>query len=161
MGAFTSVLMAAGIGMQAVGQYKSGQDARAAADYNAAIYQQQASAIEVKKGLTREQWDRSIRKLEGAQISAVASSGHDMSGSFLAVMNDSLTQAYLDKNTEIYNLNVEKSLAMSGASESTRAGVRYAQTGSIKAVSTLLTEGNDWYAKYGGFGKTTAPKGGK
>jgi len=155
MAGFTASLAAVGIGMQVFGQYQSGVDQRAAAEYNSAIYRQQASVIEVKKGLTADQYDRVIKKLKGSQVTAVASSGYDMSGSFLEVMNDSLTQAYLDKNTEMYNLEVEKRMALSGASESQRAGFRAGQTAAIKATSSLLTQGNDWYSKYGGFGKVT------
>jgi len=158
MGAFTSMLALAAVGTQAYGQYKSGQDAQAAADYNAAIYQQQAQVIDVKKGITRQQYDRSIRKLEGASVTAIASSGYDFSGSFLEVMNDNLTQAQLDKQISIYNLDVEKSQALSAASESQRAGSRARSAANIGALSTVLTGGNEWYSKYGGFGATTGIK---
>jgi len=158
MGAFTSALALAGVGMQAYGQYRSGQDAAAAAQYNAAIYQQQSEVIEVKKGLTRQEYDRMIRKLEGASVTAIASSGYDFSGSFLEVMNDNLTQAQLDKQKAIYNLDVEKLQAQSAASESIRSGDRARTSANINSVATLLTEGNEWYSKYGGFG-TASPKG--
>jgi len=157
MGAFTSALALAGVGLQAYGQYKSGQDAAAAAQYNSAIYQQQSEVIEVKKGLTRQEYDRMIKKLQGASVTAIASSGYDMSGSFLEVMNDNLTQAQLDKQKAIYNLEVEKLQAGSAAEESLRAGDRARTSSNIGSVATLLTEGNEWYSKYGGFG-TTAPK---
>ena len=162
MGAFTSLLAAASVGMQAYGMIKSGQDAASAAAYNATMYNQQAAIIETRKGLTREEYDRMIDRLEGETTVAVASSGYDFSGSFLAVMNDTMTQANLDKQKAIYNLEVEKSQARSSASEASRRG-RIAQTSAnINALSTVLTEGNEWYSKYGGFGKTTAPKkGGK
>lgn len=154
MGAFTSALALAGVGLQAYGQYKSGQDAYAAAQYNAAVFQQQSEVIEVKKGLTRQEYERMIRKLEGASVTAIASSGYDFSGSFLEVMNDNLTQAQLDKQKAIYNLDVEKLQAQSAAEESSRAGVRAATSGNINSVATLLTQGNEWYSKYGGFGTT-------
>jgi hypothetical protein len=157
MGAFTSILAAGAIGLQAYGQYKSGQDAQAAADYNAAIYQQQSQVIEVKKGITKQQYDRMIRKLQGASVTAIASSGFDMSGSFLEVMNDNLTQAQLDKQIEIYNLDVEKSFALSSADEARRAGARARSAANIGAITTILTGGNKWYQEYGGFGSTVKP----
>lgn len=153
MGGFTSLLAAAGIGLQVYGQYRAGQDAAAAAAYNAAIFQQEAAVVETKKGLTEAQYNRLIRKLEGETVTAVAASGYDLSGSFLEVMNDSLTQANLDKQTELYNLEVEKAFKRSAAEEATRAGRRYVRTANVQAASTLLTQGNEWYQKYGGFGK--------
>lgn len=165
MGAFTSALALAGIGLTAYGQYKQGQDAAAAAQYNAAIYEQQSEVLDVKKKLTAEEYDRLIRKLRGSQVTAVAASGYDLSGSFLEVMNDALTQAQLDKQVELYNLEVEKRQALSAAEESRRAGSAARSLATIKAASTILTEGNEWYSKYGGFGTakkttsvSTAPK---
>lgn len=158
MGAFTSALALAGVGLTAYGQYKSGQDAYAASQYNAAVFQQQSEVIEVKKGLTKQEYERMIRKLEGASVTAIASSGYDFSGSFLEVMNDNLTQAQLDKQKAIYNLDVEKMQAQSAGEEASRAGVRARTSGNINSVATLLTQGNEWYSKYGGFG-TASPKG--
>lgn len=152
MGAFTSALA---MGMQVAGQIKSGKDAQAAANYNAAIFQQQAQVIDVKKGLTAKNYDRMIRKLEGASVTAIAASGHDMSGSFLEVMSDNLTQAQLDKQIEIYNLDVEKAFALSSASESVRAGDRARSSANMGALSSILTTGNQWYQDYGGFGAGT------
>ena len=149
MGAFTSALALAGIGMQAYGQYKSGQDAASAAAYNASVYQQQASVIETKKGLTRQQFDRMINKLAGAQTVAIAGSGRDLSGSALEVMNDALTQAYLDKQIEIYNLDIQKNSALSASQEELRAGQAAKTSGMISAGATILTGGNAWYSKYG------------
>jgi hypothetical protein len=157
MGAFTSALALAGVGLQAYGQYKSGQDAYAAAQYNAAIFQQQSEVLDVKKGITREQYDRMIRKLEGASVTAIAASGYDFSGSFLEFMNDTLTQAQLDKQLELYNLEVEKRQAISAADESRRSGTTARTSANIQSVATLLTEGNEWYSKYGGFGSTKKP----
>ena len=154
MATFTAIAAGLGVGMSAYGMWKSGQDSQAAANYNAAIYDQQASLIEAKKGLTKEQYARMINKLEGSMVTAVSSSGYDMKGSYLEVMNDSLTQAYLDREVELYNLEVQKRQARTAASESRRTGKAMSTAGSIAAASSLLTEGNTWYQKYGGFGPT-------
>lgn len=149
MGAFTSVLMAAGIGMQVYGQYKEGQDAYATAQYNAGVMKQQADIIDVKKKISKHDWERTIDQLEGKTVSAVASSGYDLSGSFLTVMSDRLTQAQLDKQTEMYNLEVSKSQSLSAADNAVRAG-KAARTSSLfNAGATLLTEGNEWWDRYG------------
>lgn len=160
MAGFTSMLMAAGIGLSVYGQYKQGQDAYAAAQYNKSIYEQQAAIIDVKKGITKQQWDRLIKQLEGKTVSAVASSGYDLSGSFLTVMNDRLTQAQLDKQVELYNLEVSKSQSLSAAEEAQREGARKRTAALIGAGATLLTEGSKWYSMYGG-STTTAKATGK
>jgi hypothetical protein len=155
MGAFTSVLMAAGIGLQVYGQYKEGQDAYATGQYNAALYKQQADIIDVKKKLSKHDWARTIDQLEGKVTSAVASSGYDLKGSFLTVMADRLTEAQLDKQTELYNLEVAKGQSLSAADEATREGSAARTASLFKAGGTLLTEGNEWYGKYGP--ETTTP----
>ena len=149
MGAFTSALALAGIGLTVYGQAREGQQAQQAANYNAAVYREQAAVIDVKKGLSAQQWDRMIKRLSGATVSAVAASGYDLSGSFLAVMNDRLTQANLDKQTDNYNLEVSKSQSISAADEAQREGSRRRTSSLISAGATLLTQGNEWYSKYG------------
>ena len=106
MGAFTTALLAAGTAMKVIGGIKAGQDAQAAAEYNAAVYEQQANAIDVKKGISNQRWDRIIDQLGGKITSAVASSGYDYSGSFLTKANDLMTEAFLDKQIDNYNLEL-------------------------------------------------------
>ncbi len=149
MGAFTSALLAAGTAMKVVGGIKAGQDAQAAAEYNAAIYEQQAAAIDVKKRISNQRWDRILDQFGGKLTSAVASSGYDYSGSFLAVINDRMTEAYLDKQIDNYNLELEKSGKLSAADESRRSGSAARTASLFAAGGTILTEGNDWYSKYG------------
>jgi type II secretory pathway pseudopilin PulG len=149
MGAFTTALLAAGTVMKVVGQVKAGQDAQAAAEYNAAILRQQAESIDVKQRISNKSWDRLINQLGGKLTTAVASSGYDYSGSFLAVVNDRMTQAYLDKQIENYNLELSKTQSLSAADEAQRAGARARTASLFQAGGTILTEGNEWYSKYG------------
>lgn len=149
MGAFTSALLAAGTVMKVVGGIKAGQDAQQAAEYNAAVYRQQAEAIDVKKNISRQRWDRVIDQLGGKLTTAVASSGYDYSGSFLSVISDRLTEAQLDKQMENYNLELSKSQSLSAADEAQAAGSRARTAALWGAGGTILTEGNDWYSKYG------------
>ena len=149
MGAFTSALAAVGVGMKVVGGLKASKDAQETAEYNAAVYQQQAQSIDVKKKISNQSWDRLIKQLGGQLTTAVASSGYDYSGSFLDVANDRMTQAYLDKNMENYNLELAKSQSLSAADEAQRAGAAKRSAAFWNAGGTLLTEGNAWYSKYG------------
>jgi hypothetical protein len=138
--------------MQSYGQHQSGADVQSAANYNAAVHEQRAQSIEVKKGLTRQQYERLFRQMESRSVAAIAGSGYDYSGSFLEVVNDSLTQIALDEQIAIYNLEVEKMQAHSSAEESRARGAVAARSGNVNALSSLLTQGNEWYQKYGGFG---------
>ena len=149
MGAFTTALAVAGTAMKVVGGIKAGNDAKEAADYNAAVYQQQAASIDVKKKISNQSWDRLIKQLGGQITSAVASSGYNYSGSFLDVANDRMTQAYLDKNMENYNLELSKSQALSASVEAERAGAAARSAAFWNAGGTLLTEGASLYSKYG------------
>jgi hypothetical protein len=153
----TAVMSLVGTGTQAYGQYTAGQDYQAASNYNAALQQQRAQAIDVRKGLTDEQFARIYSRLEGESVSAVAGSGYDYSGSFLEVVNDTLTQVELDRQIAIYNLELEKNQALSHAEELRYQGDVMARSGKVDALSTLLTQGNEWYQKYGGFSQPTFP----
>jgi hypothetical protein len=149
MGAFTTALLAAGTVLKVVGQVKAGQDAQAAAEYNAQVLRNTAASIDVKKRISNKRWDRLINQLGGKLTVAVASSGYDYSGSFLARINDVMTEAYLDKQIENYNLELSKSQSLSAADEAERAGARARTASLFQAGGTILTEGNEWYSKYG------------
>ena len=155
MGAMTTAILAgtaiAGVGLQAYGQYRAGQQQQEAAEFNADLYSQQARTIDVKKKMTRQEYDRMIAQLAGKSVAAIAASGYDFSGSFLEVMNDSLTQAQLDKQKELYNLEQDKKVALATAEESRRTGRAAYGAGLTSSAATILTEGNEWYMKYGGF----------
>ena len=153
MAGFTAALTAASIGMQVYGKVKAGQDAKSAADYNAAVYKQQAQVIDIKKDLTSQQYDRAIKQLNGATVVAVAGQNRDLTGSALYVLEDNMTQIHLDKSTELWNLEIDKTRALSSATEYETSGKRARSSAYIDAGSTLLTQGNDWYQKYGGFGQ--------
>jgi len=156
MGAFTTMaLSAASVGMQAYGQYQQGKSAKEAAEYNSAVYKQQAAITDIKIGITAEQYDRTIEQLRGATTVAISGQNRDLSGSALYVMEDNLTQAQMDKSMEIFNQESDKTRALSSAREYEIKGQRELRSSTIQAGTTLLTKGNDWYQKYGGFGKTT------
>jgi hypothetical protein len=152
MGAFTSALA---LGLTAYGTLRAGAQQQAAYNYNAALYQQEAQAIEGQKTLTKEQREHGKKKLAGAVTTAISAQNRDYSGSALLVANDALTQYEMDTAIELYNLEIGKSQALSAATKATREG-RYARDKSYFDTGTsILTQGNDWYQKYGGFGKAT------
>jgi len=157
MGAFTAALLAAGTAMKVIGGIKAGNDAQAAAEYNAAVLEEKAASIDVKKKISNERWGKVIDQFGGELTVAVASSGYDYSGSFLSHINRVMTEAQLDKQIDNYNLELEKHQALSGAGEQRRAGSAAKSAALWGAAGTALTEGNEWYSKYGQAGSATTP----
>jgi len=155
----TKGVSAVGTGLDLLGMFKSGNEAQDASNYNAAIYMQQSAIIDKKKDLTNQQYNRKFRQVTGQSVVAVSSSGYDLSGSFLAVLNDRLTQVELDRQSAIYNLEIEKITAESNASEQRRDADRAKSSSLYDMGASLLTQGNEWYQKYGGFGKGKSPSG--
>ena len=155
MGGFTAALTAASMGMQVLGQYQAGKAGEQAAKYNAAAYDQQAQNIAVKKDISALQYDRAIEQLRGTGITTIASQGRDLSGSALLVLSDSIEQMEFDKSIEQYNLSIDENRALTSAEEYRLQAGREKRAGIVNAATTLLTQGNDWYEKYGGFGKPT------
>lgn len=152
---FSSGLMLAGIGTQVYGQYKAGQDAQAAAEYNSQVYQEQAKQIGYTKVVVNKQYDRAYADLKGETITNIASQNRNLDGSALLVMIDNLEQLEVDRINEIYNADIGQSKALSSARQSEISGNRAAGTARLQSVGTLLTQGNEWYEKFGGFGKVT------
>jgi hypothetical protein len=154
MGAFTSAaLAAASIGTQVYGQYQQGKAAKEAAEYNASVYREQAQLTGVKKELSAYQYDRQIEQLRGGIVTTTAAQQRDLSGSSLLVMIDSLKEAQLDKAIEQLNIESDAKRAVSKAEEYQIKGRRELASSRTEAVGTLLTQGNQWYQQYGGFGK--------
>jgi len=146
MGAFTSALA---IGMTAYGMVKQGQDAQAAANYNAQVSEQEAQKTEFEKQVANMQYDRALEKLEGQITVGVAAQNRDFSGSALYVFSDAVEQLEIDRVIEVWNLDVEKGMELSQARESRLQGQRERSSANVGAFTTLLTQGNSWYGKYG------------
>ena len=146
-----TALAVASTAASVIGSLQQGQSAKAAANYNArvaennAIAARQAAAAEA----ARER-DRALR-LTGAQRAAYAKGGVTMSGSALDVIGDTAAQAELDALTILYGGE-----ARARAAEADAAGQRYAgrqaQSASYAgAGSALLTGASRIY-------KTTLPR---
>lgn len=148
----TALLTAAIVGggaFSAVSQAKSGR-AQAKSltkqgEYNAQIYEQQASMIQEQKKLQSSQFYRMAARTRGSIVSRTAGAGFDLGGSPLAILADSEGQMLMDQAVGNYNLDVDSNLARSGAGYS--RGTAYEQarlaksTGYTNAFSTVLNTG--------------------
>jgi len=155
MGAFTSALLAGSTALNIFGQFKEGQQAQEAANFNAAIYQQNRQIIDINKELTKSQFDRAIKFLKGKTVAATAAAGIDFSGSALEVFNDNVTQAELQKQQALFDLEVSGIRATDAAEESRRAGIRVSSAATTGALTSILTEGNDFFQRFGFSSKAT------
>lgn len=132
MGAMTAMMVGLGAlsaGTQIVGGLLTKQEAEANAEaisseakYNAQIYREQADMIEAQKQLQLQQDNRIIRFAMGKIVATSAAKGIEMSGSALAVLNDTLTQYEMDKAIGQYNLDVQKYGVLSQAEVTERKG---------------------------------------
>uniref|UniRef100_A0A6M3K7L0 Internal virion protein n=1 Tax=viral metagenome TaxID=1070528 RepID=A0A6M3K7L0_9ZZZZ len=159
---------------QAGASIMSGISQNREAKYNAGLMEQQAGLLEQKKGLVdiqagqeAYQYGRAKTKMMGTLTSRVAKSGLMLSGSPLAVMMDNLTQMQLDESIgqynfqlEKYNIDVEKSRALSTAEAYRRQGKTALYQGYSGAFTSALQTGVN-YGIYTGMPKATTLKTGK
>ena len=135
----------------AVSSVKAGnQQAKAIskqAEYNAQIYEQQASMIQEKQKIQDYQYARQIGRMRSSIISKTAGKGLNFSGTPLAVMADVESQMLFDKAIADYNLDVDKKFALSAASNTRYSGANEARLaraqGNSNAFSTLLNTGTN------------------
>jgi len=151
-------------GMQVIGANKQAKAIRSQGEYNAQVYEQQASMIEHKKRLQEEQDNREAARVRGATKARAAGAGITMSGSPLAILVDNETQLALDSAIGQYNLEVDRRMAMSGAgfsrySANQNAGLAKSR-GYTNAFSTILNSAVSAYS-VSGFKPKTTPKAGK
>ena len=107
LGVFQATTQVMG-GLQA--QKEAGWNAQAAqqeASYNAGIYRQQAGMVEQQRQLKMQQDARKISFTEGKITQMTAAKGLKMSGSPVAVLNDTMTQMEMDKAISSYNYRME------------------------------------------------------
>ena len=140
-----TILSAVGFVVSAVDSIQRGQSAKAAANYNAriaennAIAARQAAAAEA----SRER-DRAMRLL-GAQRAAYGKGGVQMSGSALDVAGDTAAQAELDALTILYGGEARARASEADAAAQRFQGNAASRASYSQAGSSLLTGGSRIY----------------
>lgn len=134
-----------GVGSSIYGATQASTEAK----YNAELMRERAELITKKQKMTATQWDRQIARAGGTLIANVAKSGLEFSGSPIVAMIDMTKQMMLDKQTELYNLEIEKRGASSQADAYQRQGKTALYTGYANTFSKALTS----YADYKNWGK--------
>ena len=132
------------------GSYQEGQSAKEASDYNARIERQNAemsaSMVEQSGALDASRQRRDVSKLIGTQKAGYAGAGVELSGSPLDAMINTAAEGEYDAQIMEYNTRAKAtSIRYGGASQAAydeKMGNIYATSGTMKAGSTLLTQGS-------------------
>lgn len=133
-----TALTAAGSVFSAVSSISQGNAARAAGDYNAALYAQNAEVTRQRAALDEARQRRAATMRAGANVAAAGASGIQLNGSALDVLESNAAQEELDALLIRWNGDVSASrLDAQGALASAQG--RAAQTrGYIGAGASLL-----------------------
>lgn len=140
--------------MTAVTQIAAGrQESKAikgAGEFNALVYEQQASMVQEQKKLEEYQYNRQISRMRGAVTARTAGAGLNLSGSPLAILIDNETQMKFDQAIGQYNLEVQRKFALSGAVYQRTTADEQARLARFKgytnAFSTILGAGASAYS---------------
>jgi hypothetical protein len=152
-------LSAIGTGVSAFGQYQQGQSMQSAANYNAAVAEQQAGMIEASGELEAYKIRKQGETIKGTQRARYAASGIRTTGSAAEVLADTAASIQLDMDIARYNTQVGAMGARSQAAMSRYQGQQYAQAGRMGAFTTLIGGLGSMASKYyGGSGLTVSNK---
>ena len=125
---------------------------KAKGEYDAQIYEQQASAIQQQKKISDYQFNRNAARARAAIVARTAGKGFQLSGSPLAILIDNETQMQFDNAIEQYNYDINRNYAMSAASSTRQSAANQASlaraTGLSNAFSTILNTGTSAYSMY-------------
>lgn len=105
------ILMAAGTALQVIGQYQANMDQAQAELQNAQFYQRQADFAKQAEYRAASLANREYSYRKGAQISAYAKGGVDLSGSASSVVAETAAQKIEELNAIKLKGNLEYSLA--------------------------------------------------
>lgn len=137
--------------VSAISQIGQGKAQRAESNFNATLYDNQASLIEEKKQIDYGQFNRLKGKTLSTSVASVAASGIGLSGSPMAVMLDAQTQINIDQAISSFNIEQEKNYAKAQADQQRRLGKAQQSAANTNAFTTLLSGASNYAMYKGGF----------
>jgi hypothetical protein len=133
------IMMALSAATAAYGSYSSGQAQKKAAEFNAQVQEQNASAAKEKAAYDEQQQRYKARLLISTQIARYSASGADISeGTPLDVVAEQAFQSEKDSIAIRYGGDVAGSRYLSAASGERFQGQNAATAGQISAVGSIL-----------------------
>jgi hypothetical protein len=131
-------------GLSAFGLFQSGQQQKAAANYNAQIAGQNATVARESGALTEYQQKKNLEAMVGTQAAQFAAGGVSVtSGSPIDVMTDTLSKGYLDIAINKYSTELAARGYESQAAMDKYEGNQAATEGTFKAGLSLLKAAAD------------------
>lgn len=137
-----------GAAVSAFGSIQEGQAQKATAEANAQIYEKQARNIAEAQKITAGQYRSRANILRGQATATAARNGVKISGSTANSISQSIMQLQMDNSYEQFNLEMKKYEATSNAAMQKFQGKQAAKSGYMKAASTALEAGANYYDKY-------------
>lgn len=155
------VLAVAGTAMTAIGQIRQGQAAKAAADYNAQVANNNAIVAEQQSQSQAMVQGRRAMMQNGGLLANMAANGIEVGeGSPIDILSQSAANAEMDRQNIVYNGRVKAQSLRNQAQLDTFQGETAQSNGFMSAAGTLLSGGSKaWGMSQGGTGSTIAVNG--
>ena len=131
-------ITAIGAGVSTVAAIQQGAYQKKVSQYNAQVLENQKISIQQKAELDVQQHRENVKRLQGAQRTAYASSGIDLSGSAMDVMMDTERRGLLDEKIIKYNAAQGISGTEAEIGLTLAEGQQAYKSGLIQAGSSLL-----------------------
>lgn len=144
----TAALALGSAAISAFGSIQEGRAQRDQAEINARIYEKQAQNIAEARKITDSQYRTKANVLRGQATAAAARGGIKISGSTANSISQSIMQLQMDNSYEQYNLASKQQQAYANAALERYQGRMAYNSGLLKAGTTALTAGKDYYSKY-------------
>ena len=141
-----------GVAVSAYGNFREGQDAAEAGEYNARIGREEAALTEQAGALQASRQREQVSRLIGAQKAITAGSGIELTGSPIDVMMDTAAEGEFDAQIIEYNTRIQAARLRSGSTRDIELARASRTSGIFRAGSTILTQGSRIGTDYFGFG---------
>lgn len=148
MAGVTAALTLGSAAMSMAGSIGQGIAAKTQGEANAQIYEAQARNIAEAQKITAEQYRTKQNVLRGRATATAARNGIKISGSTANSISQSIMELQMDNAYEQYNLLTKKNEALSNARLERYKGKQAFTSGLMKAGTTALSAGTDYYGKY-------------
>jgi hypothetical protein len=129
--------MIVGTAVAAYGAYQQGQAAKASAQFNAQVANQNAQAARAQSLMQQQQQQREQYKRLGAIRAAQGASGGTMEGSALDVLGETAAQGELERQNIAYRGEMAARGYGNTASLDLFGGKQAAQAGTLTAIGTV------------------------
>jgi hypothetical protein len=146
--------------LSAINSIYQGRAMKEEAKLNAAIYEGQAIAIDIQKGIEKEQYQRLKGQVMGKSMATMAAQGIMPSGSAMAVLLDTQKQIEIDQAIGQFNLEQSKRFTMAQSDAYKRKAKYVSQDARSTALSQLMGGAFNYGLYSGKIDLTQGAKGG-